>query len=150
MEGQISEQPVPQSFGRGQRPRLPEAGTQPAGAPPTKWTEAQAFVPAKTMVYKPKAGQPAAEEAANADAGADAGATAAGTGEPNSLQDQIDSSQTAGSASQASQSSALFKPLPPFKLADPTLLATAPEFQKITSLQHETADDKDKKDKDAE
>lgn len=144
----IEQQPMPQGFGRGQRPRLPEAGGQPAGAPPTKWTEAQAFVPAsKTMMYKPKASQPATEEAANTGTGAAAGTTAAGTGEPASLQDQIDSSQTGGSASQASQSSALFKPLPPFKLADPKLLATAPEFQKIASLQHEDTDNKNEKDK---
>ena len=83
--------------------------------------------------------------AANPDAVAAAGTAAAGTEEP-SVPDQIDSSQAAGSASQASQSSALFKPLPPFKLADPKLLATAPEFQKITSLQHEAANDDNKQD----
>jgi hypothetical protein len=34
----------------------------------------------------------------------------------------------------------MFKPLPPLKLADPTLLATAPEFQKITTIQTEDDD----------
>ena len=89
--------------------------------------------------------QAPAEEAAVAGAGAAFGTTAA-SAQPDAPQDQIDSSPTAGSASQASQSSALFKPLPPFKLADPKLLATAPEFQKITTLQAEDNEGKDQKD----
>lgn len=96
------------------------------------------------MTYKPKTTQPTSEAAATAGAGA-AGTIPEASAQPGALSDQIDSSQPAGSGAQANQPSTLFKPLPAFKLADPKLLATAPEFQKITSLYSETADDKDKK-----
>ena len=60
----------PQHQGGGQRPRQLEESKQPDDAP-TKWTEAQAFVPKeKAVMYKPKATQPTPEAAATAEAGA--------------------------------------------------------------------------------
>lgn len=104
-------------------------------------------MPAQTaMKYQAKPGKPATEEAAVA--GTDPAVdTAAATSQPDAPQDPFMSSQGAGSTSQASQSSQLFKPLPAFKLADPKLLATAPEFQKIATLQQNDNEDKDAKDK---
>ena len=148
----------PQSLAKNQRPKPEESKSgQASSSTGQQWVaKAKPFVPKASAptqpqkVYKPKQGEDGDGQGQAKPIIVSGAPAVSGSQSKPDDDNQIDSSQGAAvsvqEASQSQKAQVMFAPLPAFKLADPQLLNTAPEFKKITTIQKVDDDKSNQKD----